>query len=190
MTTYIFHGGNTFAVSSENTWFFEKILQAVPKANIHILFIPFAREKERWSAGAKKIEERFTEVRSERTLIFDIADEGIDALRIQIQISDIVFIWGGDTQKLQKNLEEIPDLETLFEGKVVAGTSAGALVLTKYYYENDTDSFHPWLAILPIKCICHWKNEKWGLLDVLKTHGNPDDEILTLAEWEYEIMKK
>ncbi len=44
---------------------------------------------------------------------------------------------------LQQKIEAIPDLETLFEGKVIASTSAGVLVLSSYYYENDTDSFHP-----------------------------------------------
>lgn len=80
----------------------------------------YAREKSRWEEKARETEKRFLSASGDKNLSFAIASEDIVTFENQIQKSDIIFIHGGDTQKLQEKLMDIPNLGGLLSEKVVA----------------------------------------------------------------------
>lgn len=63
-----------------------------------------------------------------------LSNDKIGAFVEQIKQADVIYLKGGNTNWLHDRLAEIPDLINLLSGKIVAGSSAGALVLSKYYY--------------------------------------------------------
>lgn len=174
--------------SKKNEHFLREILENTP-LHTNILIVLFAREKSRWDKKYQETVSRFENIAQERNLSFECAEDNIIVFRDQIEKSDIIFIHGGDTQMLQNKFEKIPDLEMLFENKIIAWSSAWSLFLMEWYYENDTRTYHSWLSLIEAKCICHWKDQ-WNELEELKKYGTSDQEILVIPEWSFIIKEK
>ena len=85
--------------------------------------------------------------------------------------------------------KKIENLAKLFEGKIVGGSSAGAYVLSKYFYSNSRDSVHEGTGVLPIKCFAHYSDEKADKLKMLKEYGE-DLKIYTIPETEFIVIEK
>lgn len=105
--------------SKKNEHFLREILENTP-LHTNILIVLFAREKSRWDKKYQETVSRFENIAQERNLSFECAEDNIIVFRDQIEKSDIIFIHGGDTQMLQNKFEKIPDLEMLFENKIIA----------------------------------------------------------------------
>jgi len=84
------------------------------------------------------------------------------------------------------------------DGKVVAGTSAGAEILSKYSYNLDTSELSENLGLLPIKFIPHWQSDykdiKNNSVDWKKVYHElknykEDLEIVTLREGEFKVYE-
>ena len=189
MTKYYLHGWYIWVISPGNTRFFTSIIEEVQKNDISLLLVLYAREASRWEAKARETEERFLRVSRDKNLSCTIASDDIETFKNQIQTSDIIFFHGGDTQKLQKKLEWIEALEKLLDGKIVAGSSAGALIFSEYYYENDNDRYHKGLGFFPLKMICHWNGQQ-SQMEHLCQLGDINSPILTIAEWEFIVRDK
>jgi peptidase E len=155
MTKFILHGGMVKLPSANNDNFFREILQAVLESP-RILLILFASPKEKWADKEDGYKNKFLDQADGRKIDILVADEDLDILIQQVVWSNVLYIGGGDDLILQRQLEKIPDFEKMIKNKVVAGSSAGALVLAKYYYDNDYDKIYEGLGILPIKIITHY----------------------------------
>ena len=188
MTKYYLHGWGISIRSEENENLFRELLDG-NLVHTNILIVLFAREKSRWDEKYLETVTRFQNVSGEKILHFECAQEDPLVLQNQIKRSDIIFIHGGDTQMLQNKFEKIPDLEMLFENKIIAWSSAWSLFLMEWYYENDTHTYHAWLSLIEAKCICHWKDQ-WNELEILKKYGEVNQEILLIPEWSYIIKEK
>lgn len=118
-----------------------------------------------------------------------MASENIRDFSNQLKSADVVFLKGGITLSLYKILKKVPNLEKSFSGKIIAGSSAGALVLAKYYYDGDYDTYNEGLGILPIKMICHWGEQRHSKLEDLKKFGEKL-EIYAIPEEKFVIYEK
>lgn len=177
MTKYILHGGRTSIKSKDNELFFAECLKGFKNPNV--LSVCFAREKQEWPILAERDRVNFN---TEPT----IASENIDNLIEQIKAADLIFIHGGTEVPLKEIFGQIPNLKQLFSGKVVAGTSAGALFLSKNYYCNDDDTFGKGLGILPINIITHYSDNLEPKLNELKNLENL--KTYALPEGKFEIL--
>lgn len=65
----------------------------------------------------------------------------------------------------------INGLKKLWQGKIIAGTSAGVHVLSKYYYSARRNFIGQGFGILPIKVICHYSDDKKDGLKQLEDYG-------------------
>ncbi len=171
MTKYILHGGETKKHSKNNKNFFRESVGTAPHTKI--LVVLFAREEDLWEEIYSAIQKFFTKYSPEKELEFLLASPKIDELIKQIKNSNVIYMHGGNTHKLKEMLDKIPNLENLWKNKIISGSSAGALVLSKYWYENDDDSYNEGLGILPIKLFCHYKKENNDRLEKLKQFGEP-----------------
>ncbi|MFA6383536.1 MAG: Type 1 glutamine amidotransferase-like domain-containing protein [Parcubacteria group bacterium] len=155
MTKYILNGGMTRIPCESNDNFFKEIITSVKKP-VKVLLVFFAAERKRWPELEEEHKEKFFSRANGKKIEFGIASVDVKKFIQQVGWCDVVYIRGGLTPVLQKQLEKVPNFKDLIKNKIVAGSSAGALVFAKYYYEQDYDKIFEGLGYLPVKMITHY----------------------------------
>lgn len=188
MTTYILHGGFTRYHNKLNDSYYQEIVKDVPDGG-NILTIYFARL-------AEEVPERFAEEKiriltqaSDKNITVSLASE--NNFTQQVQQANVIVIAGGDTQKLMKTLQQFPGFGEALRGKTVAGSSAGAYVLSKYYHSASADQTYEGLGLVPVRIICHFESDKFETRGspVEKMEKYPDDlELVVLRDCEWRVF--
>jgi len=126
-------------------------------------------------------------------LEFELADP--ENFTEQVKWADAIYIRGGSAEDyvldlFRKNSNWIKELD----GKTLAGSSAGADIISKYYYDLDNLKFNEGLGLLPIKVLVHYQSDynapniDWDKsYEELKNYKE-DLPITTLKEGEYKIF--
>lgn len=119
----------------------------------------------------------------------------------QVKESDVIYLPGGDDHLIKYWLDQY-DLPAIWEGKVVAGSSAGSDVLVQHYWTCDWRKLMDGLGIVPIKFIPHFNSEYGaddpyrGPIDWSKAHeeleryGNQDLPIYALEEGNFVVVEQ
>ncbi|HLD31793.1 MAG TPA: Type 1 glutamine amidotransferase-like domain-containing protein [Patescibacteria group bacterium] len=191
-TKYILHGGRVGRATEANQSFFKEIIRGVPSSS-NILCIYLARDKKTWSDDFRQDQIHFLSVATPKTFRFTLASDKVTILKNQIKEADVIYIRGGNSHILQKHLKKITGLQKLWQGKVVAGSSAGALVLSRHYYENDDNTYNRGLGILPIQTICHYKKKnikKFEMLQIWMKKGEKKKNIYAIPEEKFIIIRR
>ncbi|MDZ7798202.1 MAG: Type 1 glutamine amidotransferase-like domain-containing protein [Patescibacteria group bacterium] len=191
MTKFIFHGGETKVKNVHNQNYFNEIVKGL-KSPVKGLEIPFARQRDKWQSGVLRDKKKFQRnLKDNKKVELDLASEKSSILRQQIKKAEVVFIIGGLEMKcLKENLKKIKDFKQLIKGKVVAGSSAGAYVLSQYYYTHGRARVEEGLGILPVKTIAHYEKEKdKGNLKKL-SEKNGQLKIIKIPETQYVVINK
>ena len=194
MTKYILVGGRVHGAEDGGKSFVYQLVKGIhhkPK----ILICLFAVEKELWQERFKGDQEFFGKFLTDFEL--ELADE--NKFSEQVKNNDILFIRGGYTQSLMelltKNISWIKELNE----KVVAGTSAGAEAIAKYYFVTKTKRNGDGLGLLPLKFIPHWKsayfddeslNIDWDKIYTDFKNYKEDLELVVLKEGEFKVFEK
>lgn len=184
-TKFILHGGGTSQSSIYNKRFFKEIVKSL-KEPVKILIMYFASNRN-WSELLKQDKKNFHSASPQKSLKFILADKNVNKFIKQIALSDAIYIRGGSTQLLKRRLRKVKNLSKLFVNKAVAGSSAGANILARYYYSNSQDRIEKGFGILPIKIFCHYIKEKNKRLRQLKEHGEKL-KVYTIPETKYFII--
>ncbi len=154
MTAVILHGGHAGAATPRNDEFFRAMVQGASEP-VRLLLIPFARKT---STERKEVSQRHSLrlqwLNQGVRLTVTIADE--IKLADQIRQADVIYMVGGDTGTLVSALRAVPNITELLTGKTLAGSSAGAYALGKYYRDNDTAKLGEGLGLLNIKVFAHF----------------------------------
>jgi peptidase E len=114
----------------------------------------------------------------------------------QVKNSDVIFVRGGDTDVLMEVLNKTGDWIKELEGKVFAGTSAGAEVLSKYSYNLDTLKVSEYLGLLPIKFIPHFNSDynspniNWKEVVLELKNYKENLPMYLVAEGEFVVLNK
>ena len=180
MTKYILHGGASKKDTDDNKKFFRAITTNLPNSAT-ILVVCYMMEGKNWDEVLEADKKTFSRIAPNKNLNLVLADKQTSAFLNQIKNADAIYMHGGNTHILKEYLDKIPDLENIWKDKVVVGTSAGALVLAKYWYENDDNTYNIGLGIMPFKLFCHYSDEKSDKLEKLKRFGE-NIEVRTIAE--------
>lgn len=152
MIKYILHGGNTGEVNKDNNNFFKEMTSGL-KGNVKILLNYFARKDSEIEKLAKQDKQRLLKHSKNKNLQFQVAQ--VERFEKQLKWANVMYMRGGIIIHLIKKLKNIKNIEKLFRDKVIAGSSAGAYALSKYYWGNNTKRLGKGLGILNIKCYCH-----------------------------------
>lgn len=155
MTKYILNSGGLSNQPELTKKFDKEIVKDLGK-NPKILFCLFAVPREDWADRFEKYRKRFVqnvapEVMPEIELAFP------DKFVEQVSNTDALIITGGDDHLLKYWLSEF-DIPKIWEGKVVASSSAGSDALSKYYWTCDWRQNLDGFNILPIKFLPHFKS--------------------------------
>jgi len=168
MTKYILHGGNTHTKSKDNNRFFQEIVKDCPDV-CNLLIVYFSREENEWPELLKEDKENFISANPAKKINFVLASKDKQTFIKQVKQADAIYMRGGETVMLVNTLKGIKNLKDLFSGKVVAGSSAGAYVLSRYYIDSRED-LGKGLGILPIKTFAHYDDSRKDELIRLKNH--------------------
>lgn len=188
-TKFILHSGMMKYDNEHNAPFFSECTKDL-KDGDKVLWIGFAR---RDAAVREKTFVRDTELilsHTDKDLTVLNADES--KLHEQVKQAQLVFVTGGDTQKLQTAIEKHPNFFNALKGKVYAGSSAGACICAEYYYGNGRSKIIPGLGILPIRLMVHSDNPEFGGTEEnLKQleEANLELELLALPQTQWVVRE-
>lgn len=191
-TKYILVGGYLHKASDEGRAFCEELVKGFNfDRPVKILDCLFADTEERWEVKFKEDKERFKKYI--KNFNFELADP--KKFIEQVKASDVIFLRGGETERLINVLNKRGDWIKELDGKVLAGTSAGGDVISKYSYNLDTNKIIDCLGLLPVKFIPHWcsdynaPNIDWDkALQELKNYKE-NLPIYTLKEGEFVVIE-
>jgi peptidase E len=190
MTTYILHGGFTKVQNELNTNFYKEIVRLTPDGGT-ILLICFARGDAEYKKACVELADRIAKYKGEKKLTTICAN--YDNFMGQVRGADVLYLDGGDTNELLTILKKYPEItnpDTL-ANKTIAGSSASALVLAKYYHSSSYGGIHEGLGILPIRIICHYKSPEFDNKDdpltLMQEHPN-NLELVILKDYEWKVI--
>ena len=160
--------------------------------NPRLLFIPLAGDHDTWDRGRQRVRQTF------ETVQFQSIDMCLDLSELEwedLQRADAMYLDGGNTFQLMESIRETHFYELLhrflFQGGVVNGDSAGAIVLGSHLEtahfgdegdDNDTDVIsYQGLNLLGSWAIhCHYKpDEDQEIQEFVTQYGFP---VIALAE--------
>ncbi len=182
MTKYILHGGKIKGAKPLDDAFYREVtLGSIGKTKILLNY--FSRKAGEYDVFAEIDKKRFMENSENKNLEFDIADP--KKFRKQLQWCSAMYMMGGDTSLLMSLLLPTKNLRELFSEKIIAGSSAGANVLSNYYWSNQHSKIMEGLGILDIKVKAHFHAESKKEREVLeKLLAHKEDlPLITLPEY-------
>lgn len=184
MTKYILHGGNAREINPDNDGFYREMTEG-SKGRTLVLLNYFSRKPDEVEKLAEQDKGRFLENSENKDLEFEIAQP--EKLAEQLARAYVMYMRGGETSWLSEKLSQTPDLEERFSGKVIAGSSAGVYVLTKYYWNNDLGRLEDGLGILNFKAFCHYKREDEASAEQL-LHYKERLPLMVLPDHKWQVM--
>ncbi len=163
-----------------------------------MLITLFAQPREDWEANFEKYEKMLTRAPGGVKLSFEMAFPA--TFEQQIARSDIVYIHGGDDHLLQYWFAKF-DVPKIWEGKVVAASSAGSNLLVKHYWTCDWRLCGDGLGILPVKFLPHFKSDfgaddprgpiDWdNAYQELENYGDKNLPIQALREGDFVVINQ
>jgi len=186
MTKYILHGGNTRVPSPDNESFFREMTLGI-KGKALVLLNYFSREEKEFPELFEQDKKRILEYSESKDLEFEIAKE--DVFEEQLKRAKVMYMRGGKTKKLLEKMKKLDSPEELFAGKIIVGSSAGAYVLSKYYWKHEEGEIGQGLGILNLKVYCHYHPEDLSVLGKM-TQFEKDIPLLVLPEGKWQIFYK
>lgn len=185
-TKFILHGGNIKTDRDDMNDNFWKEMSSDVCLGDSVLFVYFAGKIKNWPQLFEQNKNEFLQGSKVKDIKFEIARE--NCFIEQMQKAKVIYLRGGDTWHLLGILKKYSDFSKLIKGKTVAGSSAGAYVLSKYFYSNSEDNIFEGLGILDIKVICHYTGDEI-IESRLKSFGD-DLEVVKLKNFEYKVIYK
>jgi len=181
MTKYILHGGETSRKTEDNRRFFQEMVGN--KDSIHVLCVYYSQPEESRAYFYEQDQQRFAWACPNKTINLTIADIENDLFTAQISKHDVIYLKGWLTIRLLQKLQTVEWFAELIQGKVVSGSSAGACVLSTYYFTGNHDSvITKWLWILPIKVFVHYDLSKESQAKELEKYGDQDLPMYRIPE--------
>lgn len=194
MTKYILAGG----LDRAHPEYWDHLRSEVNvKKPVHLLSCFFSQPKKDW-------QEKFNAFRPFFARAFgdDVVCElaSVEDFLDQVTNCDVLYLHGGTTHRLRSVLAQYGDLKSLFSGKVVIGSSAGANYLSKLGYSPSLREPMKGAGLTDLNVIVHygstfvdhealgpvdWNDVEQQVRDLLG-----DDEIITpLREGEFVVVE-
>lgn len=190
MTKFILHGGirhGSQQLLSEMS-FFSEFIKDLPK-HARVLCVYAAIDSDRWEDEFKREQEKISALMGLNAVELELGSNDAQELAEQIVRSDAVYFRGGYSSELIKStLMKVSNLRELLKNKIVAGSSAGAYALSKYYI-SVKGVLGKGLDIVSCKVMAHYTDERIAELEALKKYGE-DLPLYALKEGEYVIIEQ
>jgi len=189
MTKYILIGGYPRKALDGGKALAEEMFKGFNEP-IKLLVCYFARPKLQWKLNAIEDHLFFGNHLKGKKIEFQIAK--VETFIEQLRWANTIYIRGGRTKKLFGLLKQCKDWEKELIGKTLAGSSAGAIAISKYSYNLDNLELENGLGLLPVKVLVHYlssyntPNIYWDkAYKELQEYGDRTLPIYALKEGEY-----
>jgi len=191
MTKYILVGGYPHKAEDGGNAFFMSLIQNKAEP-VKFLECLFSRPKENWEESFLQdknyLETNITEIK------LDIKCATEENFIEELKWADSVYFRGGETELLLERLSKHKGWEILLEGKTIAGSSAGAYMLSKYYYDIESLNIKGGLGLTDTKVIVHFQSPNYKVewkkaINELKDYKE-SLPIYALSEGEFKIITK
>lgn len=191
-TRIILHGGNSDRNTAKNDKFYAEVIAGIDRDTIRVLCVYFARPERRWEDSYYDDQYTFRRLEMEtgREIQTKLAKSfGTEVFLKDISESDVIFINGGMKGHLKDTLLAIGEkhFRQAIHGKTLVGISAGANVLSKYYYSKVISGIREGTGFLNIKLLTHYSEDEPGQLEALKAYGE-NLPIVKIREEEYVLI--
>ena len=181
MTRYILHGGFTSVENENNASFYAEFTSNLPEGGT-ILLVYFSRRDEEIPKLTKQDTQAILKQSKLASVNIKVATR--ENFKQELEEANVVYMRGGETDKLYNELLKHPDFSKTIKGKTIIGSSAGAYVLAAYRYWHSEGGVQKGLSILPIRILCHYQSE------VLPPHKDAMQELEKCpAELELVVLK-
>jgi hypothetical protein len=192
MTKFILVGGYIWKAKDGGQAFCRELVNGFTEPT-NVLICNFAMPPEVWTEKFTADQQIINRYVPDRKIEYQLA--GVDTFMAQLQWANAVFFKGGTTKSLIAALQTVPRWADHLEGKTVAGTSAGANMLSTYFHGLDNPGIHKGLGIVPVQVMVHYgANDKdmdidWekGAAELKNQH--PELPVLALAEGEFRVVR-
>lgn len=156
MTRYLLHGGGLILKSEGNDSYFRTIVEAVPDGGT-LLVVLFAATEDRWPELFENLKGYVAAQAGEKRIAYALATR--EHFVEEAGRADAILIRGGSTDRLIEALRAYNDLAAVFNGKLVAGSSAGAYAFGVYNYSRSGKKLRDGLGLVKAKVLCHYESE-------------------------------
>lgn len=187
MIKFFLHGGKLGDNVKENTLFLNELIKGASTKTPVILLVYFARDESEWKDLYKIDVERIKKLESSRNLSPQYIIASKNKLENEIKSSDIIIIRGGEVEPLIKEFKKIKDLKTILDDKIIAGSSAGAIIFCNDYYNPETKSIIICLKIIGRTIVVHYDESVKNELNKLISQKDKN-KLLKLKEYQFEIV--
>jgi peptidase E len=158
MKRLILMGGRPWFAADKGKRFTESLFRYAPK-EVKVAFCIFAQPEIDWKETRDWNTSMFDAFKAERTILYQTMTETNFA-----EVSawaDIIYVPGGDTNLLMDRLATCGDIASLWDGKVVAGSSAGADFMCEGFIYLQEKSYGRGLNWVKATMIPHWRSPDW-----------------------------
>ncbi len=192
-TKYILIGGYVRKTADGGKAFCEELVKGFVEP-VRILDCLFAEPEEIWKEKLANDKTLFAIYLPDKKLEIQLASP--NKFIEQVQWANAIYLRGGETAKLISTLKQSKGWSDVLKGKTLAGTSAGANAIAKYYYSLDKLTVGEGLGLLPIKVLIHYRSDYNALhIDWDKAYSELRNHkenlpVLALREGEFKIIEK
>ena len=183
-TKYILHGGNAQDINTKNERFFREIING-SSSSVNILLVQFAAIAEKHEVYKDRHMAQFHRVQSKKELQFEVAQK--EKFVEQLKWADVVYLCGssggGATERLLGVLKQFDNLKHMFDGKIVAGESAGANCLAVHCYSKSSGILSC-LGLVPVDLIVHYQEGDEEALQGI----NGGNKCLYLKNYQFQVF--
>lgn len=193
-TKYILVGGYPQRASDGGKAFADESVKGFGEP-VKILDCLFARPRDNWEKAYNQDKEFFQRHLPNKVLDIQLADPAI--FLEQVKWANTIYIRGGVSEVvLAELLRQGHGWEKELEGKTLAGSSAGAHVIAKYYYGLDDLKLAEGLGFLPVKVLVHYRSDynapniDWDKAYIDLQSYKEDLPLFALAEGQFEVFER
>jgi len=185
MKRLLLMGGRPWFAEDGGKKFVETLLQGHPQ-EAKMAFCLFAQPEERWEEVRKLHAGMIDSHKGSREVVYQtITKENFTEVSAW---ADIIFLPGGRTVPVQE-IMNCGDIGTLWDGKLIAGSSAGADLFCEGYIAMSTMQYGRGLGWIKATFIPHWRSAQddypskdWAAAEQTALDNSPDTPVLRVPE--------
>lgn len=189
MKRLILMGGRPWLGPDKGQAFAQALLDS-KNQTVNIAYCIFAQPESDWAETERVNTDMLTEFADGKNLVFQTMTE--DNFLDISEWADVVYMPGGDPAQLRQALDAHGEVATLWNGKTIAGSSAGADIMCEQFMYLQDKTIHEGYGWVRAVCIPHWladfkgwKPDDWLRAEQVLQERFPELPILRIPESQF-----
>lgn len=192
MKRLILVGGRPWLAPDKGKHFTEVLFRYFSK-EVKLAFCIFAQPETDWDETRKINLDMFEAHKGDRALQHQTMT--VENFAEVSAWADIVYLPGGSSSVLTEKIRACGDVAALWDGKLIAGASAGANLFCKGFMSLQERTYGKGLGWVQATCIPHWRSDfnsytdaDWDWAEQELLRQEPDAPVLCLTEYDFVEM--